>query len=151
MRVGFLAMIIGFGPWIGVDAQAPVPPLDVQIVAAAPAIDHPLYVRSPRDDFQRIFIVQKTGYIKVVNASGAVSTFLNVNALVSTGTEQGLLGLAFHPSYSTNGYFYVYYTDLAFNSVIARYTVSATNPDLANPASVLTVMTVRSEEHTSEL
>src|SRR5262245_17614516 len=84
---------------------AQVPPLDVQVVASAPAIDHPLYVTAPRDDFQRIFIVQKNGYVKVRNASGAVATFLDLSALVSGGTEQGLLGMAFHPGYSTNGWF----------------------------------------------
>jgi glucose/arabinose dehydrogenase len=77
----------------------------------------------------RLFVVQQGGLIRIVNANGSVNgtPFINLSSLISTGGERGLLGLAFHPNYVTNGYFYVNYTNTAGNTVIARYSVS---PDL---------------------
>jgi glucose/arabinose dehydrogenase len=82
----------------------------------------------------RLFVVQKGGLIRILNADGTVNAtpFLNLSAFVSTNSERGLLGLAFHPNYATNGYFFVNYTNLAGNTVIARYTVNASNPNIAN-------------------
>ncbi|WP_309641230.1 PQQ-dependent sugar dehydrogenase [Flavobacterium sp.] len=91
------------------------------------AIEHP-----PGDD--RLFVVQQSGAIRIVNPDGTLkpNNFLTLTtATISTGGERGLLGLAFHPNYATNGYFYVNYTNTAGNTVIARYSVSA-NPDVAN-------------------
>jgi glucose/arabinose dehydrogenase len=123
-------------------AYAQVPPLDAVPVAGAPDVDQPLYVTAPPSDFQRLFIVQKTGQIRVRTAGGTFSTFLDLSALVGLGSEHGLLGLAFHPAYAANGWLYVYYTNPAFDSVVARYTVSAANPNVADPASALVVLTV---------
>src|SRR4029078_10803749 len=65
--------------------------------------------------------------------------FLDIDPIVnSSGSEQGLLGLAFHPDYKSTGYFYVNYTDnTGGDTVISRYSVSAANPNVANPASAL--------------
>ena len=57
--------------------------------------------------------------------------FLDVSGIIASGGEQGLLGLAFHPSYGCNGQFFVYYTTITSN-VVARCTVSA-DPNIANP------------------
>jgi glucose/arabinose dehydrogenase len=91
----------------------------------------------------RLFVVQKGGLIRILNADGTVNAtpFLNLSAFVSTNSERGLLGLAFHPNYATNGYFFVNYTNLAGNTVIARYTVSATNPNIANTSETV-LMTI---------
>lgn len=80
----------------------------------------------------RLFVVEQTGRIKILNANGTVNAtpFLNISTIISTGGERGLLGLAFHPNYTANGYFFVNYTNTAGNTVISRYTVSA-NPDVA--------------------
>ena len=85
----------------------------------------------------RLFVVQQNGIIKIVQPNGTVnsSNFLNISSKVLYGGERGLLGLAFHPQYSTNGYFFVYYNDTDGNITIARYMVSAGNPDVADPAS----------------
>ena len=82
----------------------------------------------------RLFVVQKGGLIRILNADGTVNAtpFLNLSAFVSTNSERGLLGLAFHPNYATNGYFFVNYTNLAGNTVIARYSVNSANPNIAN-------------------
>jgi glucose/arabinose dehydrogenase len=75
---------------------------------------------------------------------GAVlpALFLDISTLVSTETERGLLGLAFHPQYAANRRFFVFYTALAGTIVVARYLVSETDPDLADPASVEVVLTI---------
>jgi glucose/arabinose dehydrogenase len=100
----------------------------------AVAIVHP-----PADS--RLFVVQKTGAIRIVNSNGTVNAtpFLTVTGL-SSGSEQGLLGLAFHPNYATNGLFFINYTNTAGDTVIARYSVSA-NPDIANTTATI-LMTV---------
>ena len=91
----------------------------------------------------RLFVVQKGGLIRILNADGTVNAtpFLNLSSLVTTNSERGLLGLAFHPNYATNGYFFVNYTNLAGNTVIARYTVSATNPNIDNTSETV-LMTI---------
>lgn len=83
---------------------------------------------------ERLFVVEKGGSIKIVNPDGSVNPtpFLNISSLVSNGSEQGLLGLAFPPDYQTTGRFYVNYTNTSGNTVIARYTVSE-DPNIANP------------------
>jgi hypothetical protein len=101
----------------------------------------PLYVAQPPDGSNRLFVVEKGGALKVVDGS-AVTTFLNLTGQVSTGSEQGLLGLAFHPSYATNGLLYVYYTATDFALTVARYRVSATNRNLADPASVQVLLRI---------
>lgn len=81
----------------------------------------------------RLFVVEQTGRIKILNTNGSVNPtpFLNISTIISTGSERGLLGLAFHPNYTSNGYFFVNYTNTAGNTVIARYSVSG-NADIAN-------------------
>jgi len=81
----------------------------------------------------RMFVVQQNGIIKIVQPDGTVnsSNFLNISSKITYGGERGLLGLAFHPQYSTNGYFFVYYNDTSGNITVARYTRSS-NPDIAD-------------------
>ena len=93
----------------------------------------------------RLFVVQKGGIIKIVSPTGVVNAtpFLTIPAAsLASGNEQGLLGLAFHPNYATNGFFYVNYTRSGDGAtIIARYTVSA-NADVANAASATTLLTI---------
>lgn len=81
---------------------------------------------------ERLFVIQQGGQIRIVNADGSVNPtpFLNINSIITSGGERGLLGLAFHPDYQTNGRFFVNYTNLNGDTVIARYEVSD-NPDVA--------------------
>lgn len=92
----------------------------------------------------RLFIVQQRGIIYICDSLGNRNTtpFLNISSQVSSsGNERGLLGLAFHPNYKTNGYFYVYYTQSSNGqTVVARYSVSA-NPDIANANSEVRLLT----------
>ena len=84
-----------------------------------------------------LYIVEQTGKIKIIDGDGHTkSPFLNLSDKISTeGFEQGLLGLAFHPEYSENGYFYVHYTNLDGNSRISRFNVNPNNPKKALPSS----------------
>ncbi len=110
--------------------------ISVQRVIAS-GLTLPVGITHAGDGTNRLFVIEKVGRIRIIK-NGAVLPipFLDVSALVSGGSEQGLLGLAFHPDYATNGFFYVYYTDRVGvgNTVVARYRVSSANPDLADPA-----------------
>ena len=107
----------------------------------------PVFVCAPFGDSDRIFIVEQrsgsTGRIRVFDrtTNSLLSTpFLSMT--VSTASEQGLLGMAFHPDYANNGYFFVNYTNSGGSTVIARYQVSGSNPNVASPSSATTVMTI---------
>jgi glucose/arabinose dehydrogenase len=91
----------------------------------------------------RLFVVQQGGLIRVLNSNGTINStpFLNLTSLISSGGERGLLGLAFHPNYSTNGYFFVNYTNTSGNTVISRYSVNSTNSDVANTTGTI-LMTI---------
>ena len=107
----------------------------------------PVFVCAAPGDSGRIFIVEQrsgsTGRIRVFDrtTNSLLSTpFLSVS--VSTSSEQGLLGMAFHPDYASNGYFFVNYTNSSGTTVIARYQVSSSNPNVANSSSAQTVLTI---------
>ena len=110
----------------------------------AAGLSRPLFATAPPGDTIRLFVLEQyTAQIKILKGGVALaSPFLDINNLVSdSGSERGLLGLVFHPSYETNGYFYVNYTNNAGDTVVARYSVSA-NPDVANPNSALILITI---------
>lgn len=102
----------------------------------------PVYVTHAGDD--RLFVVERSGRIRMLKDTGsswAVSTFLDLTGKVDTGhSEQGLLGLAFHPDYATNGRFYVNYTDRAGDTVVAEYRRATARK--ADPASKRVVLKV---------
>jgi glucose/arabinose dehydrogenase len=91
----------------------------------------------------RLFVVEKGGVIRIAEG-GTVrpAPFLDISALVSQGSEQGLLGLAFHPNYAANGYAYVYYTALNYDLVLVRYTRSAGDPNRLDPATRAEILTI---------
>jgi glucose/arabinose dehydrogenase len=90
----------------------------------------------------RLFITEQTGAVRIWDGSQLLPTpFVRLPSITCCG-EQGLLGIAFHPNYANNGYFFVYYVNGAGNEEIDRYTRSANNPNLANPNSRVTVLTV---------
>jgi glucose/arabinose dehydrogenase len=86
----------------------------------------------------RLFVVQQDGYIQIVGGG----TFLDVHTLIATSGEQGLLGLAFHPNYQSNGLLYINYTRASDGAtVIAEYHRSNANFDVADPNSARIVLT----------
>ncbi|CAN5499203.1 hypothetical protein BH11BAC2_BH11BAC2_12890 [soil metagenome] len=95
----------------------------------------------------RLFVVEQDGKIKIVDSAGTTLAvpFLDINARVnSSGNEQGLLGLAFHPNFKQNGFFYVDYTNNTGvgNTVIARYSVDPADSNLALVNSEVILLTI---------
>ncbi len=112
-------------------------PLDLE--PAASGLVNPLYAISPPGDLERLFLVEQRGMIKILRNGSVLGTpFLNVTALTNGSGERGLLGLAFHPDYDQNGWFYISYTNTAGNTRVDRVNVSA-NPDVADAASRVNV------------
>ena len=89
----------------------------------------------------RLFVIEQGGRIVILSGGSVVGTFLDISAKVSCCTERGLLGLAFHPQYASNGRFFVRYTNPAGNLVIAEFHVSS-NPNKADPASEKILLTI---------
>jgi len=109
-------------------------------VRVATGLNRPVFLTAPPGDRDRVFVVEEhTGEILIIDLTdGSINAtpFLTVTGL-STGDEQGLLGLAFHPDYAVNGYFYVYFTDPSSN--VVRYQVSG-DPDVADASSETPVL-----------
>lgn len=113
----------------------------VGLAQVAGGLAFPLYLTSPPGD-ERLFIVEKGGRIRIVRHDSLLpESFLDISALVSTGSEQGLLGLAFHPDYAANGRFFVDYTGTDGDTRIAEYHVGA-DQDHADAASARILLTV---------
>ena len=98
---------------------------NVNIEVFATGFNNPLHITNAGDD--RLFIVEQAGRIKVLNANGTTNAtnFLDITSIISSGGERGLLSMVFDPDYTTNGFFYVNYTNNSGDTVIARYSVSA--------------------------
>jgi len=112
------------------------------LVNFASGFSSPVDIAQAGDD--RLFIVERQGYIRIVELDGTVlpDDFLNIATRIESGyQEQGLLGLAFHPEYAVNGYFYVNYTDLDGNTVVSRFSVSAGDANIADDATELILFT----------
>lgn len=107
--------------------------LSTEMVASG--LSSPIFVTTPPGQTQPLFVVEQSGFIEIIRDGMMLpNPFLDIVDLVTAGGERGLLGMAFHPEYATNGFFFIYYTGDAGQSVLARYTVS-TDPDLADPES----------------
>ncbi|WP_294733940.1 PQQ-dependent sugar dehydrogenase [uncultured Flavobacterium sp.] len=91
-----------------------------------------------------LYVVEQSGKIRIIAADGTVNgtDFLDLSSVLSLGGERGLLGLAFHPDYATNGFFYVNYTNTSGDTVIARYSLSLDDTEVADPDSGVILLTV---------
>ncbi len=98
------------------------------------SFSEPLDLQTANDGSNKIYVAEKKGTIKVFeNEAEATSsgTFLDLGNISAT-SEQGLLGFAFHPNFSSNGFFYVFYTPVSSIARVSRFTISQTDPDLAD-------------------
>ncbi len=128
--IGFLCGVNGF-------AQ------EIEIELFVSGVINPVSIKHAGDS--RLFIVDLHGLIYIINEDGKVkdAPFLDIKDRVSDGQdERGLLGLAFHPKYTSNGYFYVNYVNGNLETIIPRFTRSTTDPSMANPNSELILMTI---------
>jgi glucose/arabinose dehydrogenase len=128
---------------VGVARQSasPVPRIALQPLPFG--FRQPLFLTHASDGSGRRFVVEKTGTIQIIKADQVLATpFLDISSKVrSSGNEQGLLGLAFHPRYAENGRFFVGYTDIAGRNTVERYQVSA-DPDRGDPASGVILLAI---------
>lgn len=118
----------------------------IDIQSFATGLDMPVNIKNAGDD--RLFVVEQKGYIRIINTNGSLNPtpFLDIDNLVLNisggGDERGFLGLAFHPNYSINGFFYVNYIDNNGDTVISRFEVNNTDPNIAIPNSELIILTI---------
>lgn len=118
----------------------------------------PMAIVTPPGETNRVFVVEQAGRIAVITnlANPTRSVFMNITNRVRAGGEQGLLGMAFHPGYATNRYFYVFYTsntngnqtgggDNTRHDRLSRFQISATNTNLGDPDSELILINQRDE------
>jgi glucose/arabinose dehydrogenase len=138
-----MSRIYGYAAAVWVSLQVcafAAPAVDLQPIVTR--IDRPVAITNAGDGSGRLFITLRAGIVIIVGAQGLIDPpFLNISSLTTTDGERGLLSIAFHPSYRTNGFFYVNYTNLTGATVIARYHVSA-NPDVADPVSASILLTI---------
>lgn len=117
---------------------------DFQLVEVAGEFTRPLYLTHAGDGSGRLFVVEQDGLIRIIqNGRTAAEPFLDIQTLVNRdGSERGLLGLAFHPEFTENGQFFINYTGLNGDTVIARYVVVADDPNRADPSSAAIILTL---------
>jgi glucose/arabinose dehydrogenase len=127
--------------WVTIHAFAQTP--NIVLEALAPDFEKPVDITHCGDG--RLFIVEQRGYIWILDSTGnKLSTpFLNIDPTTNSGgNEQGLLGLAFHPNYAENGYFYVNYIRNNGNTRIARFKVMDNNPNVADQDSEVPLLNI---------
>ena len=139
MRVATLLLLFVCSGLCSLHAQA-VSGLTVERVATG--LSQPIYVTASPNDTRRLFIVQQSGQIRILDLATLTvnaTPFLNIQARLVAGGERGLLGLAFDANYASNGKFYVNYTAPggAFGNGITRVSqfTASSNPDVANDTS----------------
>jgi glucose/arabinose dehydrogenase len=93
----------------------------LRLVTVATGLASPVYVAAPQNERNRLYVVEQAGRIRIVEKGKIVSTFLDIAGLVRSGGEQGLLSVAFHPDYASNGLFYVNYTDVNGDTRVVEY------------------------------
>lgn len=122
----------------------------IQLMPIVSGLSNPLFVGHAGDQSGRLFIVERGGAIKVLQPGASTPTmFLNITSKVqSTGSEQGLLGLAFHPLYETNGRFFVFYTRSGGEIVVAEYHVSG-DPNFTDAATEEILLTIPHPSNTN--
>jgi glucose/arabinose dehydrogenase len=119
----------------------PRPGDGIALAVVASGLDRPLYATAPAGD-RRLFIVEQAGVVRIVRDGKLLPTpYLDLRDRVRSGGERGLLSIAFHPRYATNGFVFVNYTDHEGDTRVVRFTVSA-DPDRADPATAKFILHV---------
>ena len=133
---------------LGPDPQSSPIPDDVVFETVFPAgtFNFPLALRHAGDGSNRRFIVERSGRILIVDADDNIlpQPFLDISAQVNTFFEGGLLGLAFHPDFASNGRFFVNFTSTGSPLItrIVEFKVDSDNPDLTDPASQRNILSI---------
>jgi glucose/arabinose dehydrogenase len=114
---------------------------DLEATLVTSGYSAPLYLCSPPGDNSRLFILeQSTARIKIYKpATGSTITFMDIGSIVGSGSERGLLGMAFHPDYASNRKFYVSYTNNSGSSMLVQYLRSSGSADSGDTSSATTI------------
>jgi glucose/arabinose dehydrogenase len=130
-------------------SPAPTPALTLALREVASGLSEPLLLTAPAGD-SRQFIVERPGRIRILADGNLLLTpFLDLTGLISTAGEGGLLSVAFHPNYASNGRFYLYYTDKFGNIAIDSARVSVGNPNVADSQSLSRIITIPHPSYTN--
>ncbi len=142
VRTAWAILVLSIVGWIGIHTKWEHNQQETQSEAhligrnAFPnlSFDNPVEFVQTGDNSARFFVVEQAGIIKVFSSNSSTSSsFLDISSRVRFGGEQGLLGLAFHPDFSKNGFFYVNYTAARpLRTIVSRFSISKTNPDQAD-------------------
>jgi glucose/arabinose dehydrogenase len=113
-----------------------------QLIPFASGLTSPVGITNAGDS--RLFVVNQRGYIHIISSDGTVNPqpYLDIHHRIVYAGERGLLGVAFHPQYQTNGYFYVNYIGEGDSTHISRFKVGSTSPDVADSTSEVKLMTI---------
>ncbi len=110
--------------------------VDIVLEEIVSGLSSPVYITHASDGTERLFIVEQRGTIQILDNGTLLGTpFLDIHSRVSSGGERGLLSLAFHPDYVSNGRFFVDYTNTNGDTVISEFLVSAGDPNVADDTS----------------
>ena len=132
LATGLLATLLGSSA----SAQTP---LTRTLVAGG--FSSPIGIYQPPGD-DRLFVNEQGGAVKIIKNGAVLATpFLDIDPISAGGGERGLLGMAFHPDFQSNGTLFLHYSNNSGDSVITRVQVSASNPDIVDPSTATTVLT----------
>lgn len=134
--------LIGCGEDSPVAGNEPEPSVELSVELVAQGLEGAVHLTAPPLD-DRVFVVEQPGRIRIIASDGSVlaTPFLDITDRVRCCGERGLLSVAFHPMYATNGWFFVNYTGEFGVTRVERYRVSA-NPDLADANSAKLILEV---------
>lgn len=114
----------------------------ISLIPVLTGLDRPVHINHAGDGSSRLFVVEQTGKIRILKDGKLLTApFLDITGRVSCCGERGLLSVAFPPGYGEKNYFYIDYTDIAGNTVVARHYVTS-NPDIADSAREDIILTV---------
>ena len=141
-----LTTIVCAAPKDDASSQKPVEfsalPIGLAVEEVARGVDNPIYLTAPAND-PKLYVVEQPGRIRIVENGKLVERpFLDIRNKVGYGGERGLLSVAFHPQYNTNGFLFVNYTDKNGDTQIERYT-AATDRSTADPASARLILAIK--------
>ncbi|MCY4105753.1 MAG: PQQ-dependent sugar dehydrogenase [Chloroflexi bacterium] len=132
-------------------------PENIRLTSLVSGLELPLFLTHAGDGSRRLFVVEQGGLIRIIqNGELREEPFLDVSHLADSMyffdelthySENGLLGMAFHPNYAENGLFFIHYTDYEGDSVLERYQVDGADPNRADPASGQVILTVDQPHH----
>src|SRR5437762_3751167 len=143
-----LVILLGCGGGSYSTANSPPPegPPALALSAFVSGLAAPVGMEAPNDRTGRLFVLEQGGRIRIIENGALVGApFLDITSKVESGGEKGLLGLAFHPRFSSNRRFFVYYTrrmGTHLQSVFSEYAASGSNANQANPSSERVLLVV---------